>query len=475
MERPDQAFYAIERSVPQNYFCEWAIQTYMVGGDQEVHYRISVQRDGDTTDEVMLRAIGPAGEQLYTDLTTELVLSGADVEEIKVLARNGQNRPERSAFTVQIVEDFRISGRRDLSSIQFLAYLSIAMVVVCLITIIGFIGYSRTHLEAVVTMTEGEKRYLRIYELRRDVKKSEKLIRFLDKKSEEYRVEQRKLRDFTAQLNGEKSEQVEEFMRLLETVPYQGDGTMSYRISECSICMDGYARNETVYRIPTCQHMFHEECLRNWLLQKNQEAEQRCPFCNQALDITELRERQKRIPADVNFYPSPESDMKKLADGKNTNKSMPSQVTPAWEKSTIDPDAFNKSNSEEIGLIGAEKPAIPLKRPKLMIGSLNYALPTMVTSQATPQSIVNETPKNFNPLLELPRLESQIEAIDKHGRIIAPRNLPTDLRASIDRAGTGDYLNVTDSYPRRQPAKARTIDLKKTLEESKEYWEEDNL
>ena len=50
MERPEEAFYAVETSVPQNYFCEWTIQTLQVSGEQEVDYRISVQRENNGDD-----------------------------------------------------------------------------------------------------------------------------------------------------------------------------------------------------------------------------------------------------------------------------------------------------------------------------------------------------------------------------------------------------------------------------------------
>ena len=82
-------------------------------------------------------------------------------------------------------------------------------------------------------------------------------------------------------------------MRFLETIPYNGDGSMSFRINECSICMEGYSPNETVYRVPNCMHMFHEDCMRNWLLSKNQEHEQRCPFCNQQMNYVELRDKMQ--------------------------------------------------------------------------------------------------------------------------------------------------------------------------------------
>lgn len=93
----------------------------------------------------------------------------------------------------------------------------------------------------------------------------------------------------------------------------------------------------------------------------------------------------------MNFYPSPgnETKIRKLADASNmTNKN--NQVTPIWERSTIDHDSNikNVNNSEEVGLIAHDKPA---KRSKLTLGSLQYA-PTQTTAQATPQNIIGETP-----------------------------------------------------------------------------------
>ena len=57
--------------------------------------------------------------------------------------------------------------------------------------------------------------------------------------------------------------------------------------------MDQYVEGSTYFKIPGCNHLFCVECTRNWFDSKNQEREQRCPFCNIVLDIEELR-MQKR-------------------------------------------------------------------------------------------------------------------------------------------------------------------------------------
>ena len=104
-----------------------------------------------------------------------------------------------------IVEDFKHDGGAGFNSSQFLVILAIALGVICLCSIVGFVVFRRNDLQQATVMTEGEKRFLRIYEIRRDIKKSEKLIRFLDKKSEEYRGEQRKLRNLNSKLSDEKN------------------------------------------------------------------------------------------------------------------------------------------------------------------------------------------------------------------------------------------------------------------------------
>ncbi len=63
-----------------------------------------------------------------------------------------------------------------------------------------------------------------------------------------------------------------------------------------------------IYMIPECKHIFHLECLKTWFLQKNQEREQRCAFCNIKLDITNLKSLVKKKDNEiemVDLYDSP--------------------------------------------------------------------------------------------------------------------------------------------------------------------------
>lgn len=42
----------------------------------------------------------------------------------------------------------------------------------------------------------------------------------------------------------------------------------------CSICLDNFEINEKVYRTKICNHLFHRECLKEWLKTENS-----CPVC----------------------------------------------------------------------------------------------------------------------------------------------------------------------------------------------------
>lgn len=78
-------------------------------------------------------------------------------------------------------------------------------------------------------------------------------------------------------------------------------------------------------KMPPCGHLVHDECARSWFDTKNQEREQRCPFCNKALLIADLR-KKKESRENNNFKAQMESSGS--VDGllpKNRRKIIPSQ------------------------------------------------------------------------------------------------------------------------------------------------------
>jgi hypothetical protein len=47
------------------------------------------------------------------------------------------------------------------------------------------------------------------------------------------------------------------------------------RWSECSICIDDFQVGELLTLLPRCQHAFHKDCIKPWLLER----QGRCPTC----------------------------------------------------------------------------------------------------------------------------------------------------------------------------------------------------
>ena len=48
----------------------------------------------------------------------------------------------------------------------------------------------------------------------------------------------------------------------------------------CSICMENFKEEDETSYMKTCHHLFHDECVRKWLLTYNH----RCPMCRLSVD-----------------------------------------------------------------------------------------------------------------------------------------------------------------------------------------------
>ena len=57
-----------------------------------------------------------------------------------------------------------------------------------------------------------------------------------------------------------------------------------FNTAECVICMETFVNGTKVRKIPSCKHIFHDECLIKWLSGSQQQEAQKCPMCNS--DIT---------------------------------------------------------------------------------------------------------------------------------------------------------------------------------------------
>ena len=65
-----------------------------------------------------------------------------------------------------------------------------------------------------------------------------------------------------------------ELMDLIETINFHTDTSTFF---QCGICMDSFRENEKIKKL-TCVHIFHIECMTQWLQTKKT-----CPFCDQAI------------------------------------------------------------------------------------------------------------------------------------------------------------------------------------------------
>lgn len=56
------------------------------------------------------------------------------------------------------------------------------------------------------------------------------------------------------------------------------------RVTECSVCLSDFELSTEVIQLPGCQHIFHPECIRNWLNLHNS-----CPICRTGISESNNR------------------------------------------------------------------------------------------------------------------------------------------------------------------------------------------
>jgi hypothetical protein len=61
---------------------------------------------------------------------------------------------------------------------------------------------------------------------------------------------------------------------MLEQLEVTKENLEEYENKECNVCIESYKNDEKLTRLP-CQHIFHQECIRNWLCNENV----KCPVC----------------------------------------------------------------------------------------------------------------------------------------------------------------------------------------------------
>ena len=60
---------------------------------------------------------------------------------------------------------------------------------------------------------------------------------------------------------------VDRYKKLIALVSYQKNNKEldEFQTPECVVCMEAFEDGAKVRKIPSCRHIFHDECLMKWL------------------------------------------------------------------------------------------------------------------------------------------------------------------------------------------------------------------
>ncbi|KAF5753041.1 hypothetical protein HS088_TW01G00959 [Tripterygium wilfordii] len=67
----------------------------------------------------------------------------------------------------------------------------------------------------------------------------------------------------------------------------------------CAICLEAYEHGDEVRVLPRCDHMFHKECVDQWLLSHSLQ----CPTCRNQVIETNVQSERTRCVAEANRDP----------------------------------------------------------------------------------------------------------------------------------------------------------------------------
>ncbi|MCE3051576.1 hypothetical protein HAX54_050252 [Datura stramonium] len=62
---------------------------------------------------------------------------------------------------------------------------------------------------------------------------------------------------------------------------------------DCAICLSEFQHGEKGRKLESCKHIFHENCLEKWLMQKDVKAT--CPLCRSVIISEEIKEEYRKL------------------------------------------------------------------------------------------------------------------------------------------------------------------------------------
>ena len=107
-----------------------------------------------------------------------------------------------------------------------------------------------------------------------------------------------------------------------------------YEMHECVICMENFESSHRIIRIPTCEHFFHNNCLKKWFDLKLavagfEESHLKCPFCSVSVDLTHVGSNQMETPVVL-----PESKEETTNEQKSLEKLTENDKTVKQQKTS---------------------------------------------------------------------------------------------------------------------------------------------
>ncbi|XP_040257914.3 E3 ubiquitin-protein ligase ATL41-like [Aegilops tauschii subsp. strangulata] len=106
---------------------------------------------------------------------------------------------------------------------------------------------------------------------------------------------------------------------LFPSFPYRRDSSASAP-DECAVCLSAVDEGETVRQLPSCKHLFHQECVDVWLLSNAS-----CPVCRGKVERAAGADQHERAAASAAVVPI------EMMDDETPSTSEPSvPERPGW-------------------------------------------------------------------------------------------------------------------------------------------------
>lgn len=91
---------------------------------------------------------------------------------------------------------------------------------------------------------------------------------------------------------------LDRYTKLIPNIKYRKTKEIDeFNTPECVICMEAFTNGTDVRKIPSCRHIFHDECLMKWLQGDQMQEAQKCPMCNSDITVAIL---EKAIEDEAN-------------------------------------------------------------------------------------------------------------------------------------------------------------------------------